>query len=474
VDLRAHLAFQPGTWRQHANDCYAWATQAALMCEMATHPAIRIRDQLTVNLWHSKYHPTPLKDASGKDVRPSNEPSCSLNMSTPTVLERSYNQWRMLMPASNPNGMAAPASGMAVGVNPHYRIKPGGFRLGTVDAPFKLTHVGIDLIKNKLSENKVIIYRPSDRAHFMAIVGYDATGADESKHSWLVLDSAGGAEPYRRIPIGGADFPPGGVIPVECSFDYIDKLELDLDPEGPPRAVKVTVPGGDDSVHLGGPLTLWAEAQGRGPMRYQWLKDGAPITGATGSTLEFPAFRPEDAGTYQVQVTNDWGPVRSRGKVFAPAQDAGGTRLFLSPKGALLGPGQALTIRATVGGDGRATGVAWRLGAGDPGSLEAQGPFTVVYRAPRDMQAGTRLHARVTAVTRGAAVETAAVLDIPLAKLAIHPGEALDARLLLDLARARRTAHGDPKFSKRCDMNKDGRVTKQDEIQFIRQLKENL
>lgn len=45
---------------------------------------------------------------------------------------------------------------------------------------------------------------------------------------------------------------------------------------------------------------------------YQWLRNGAPIAGATGTTLAFAAVRAADAGVYTVNITNGSGTVSSR------------------------------------------------------------------------------------------------------------------------------------------------------------------
>ncbi|MCP5521189.1 MAG: immunoglobulin domain-containing protein [Verrucomicrobiales bacterium] len=50
---------------------------------------------------------------------------------------------------------------------------------------------------------------------------------------------------------------------------------------------------------------------GMRPVTYQWLKDGQPIDGATGSTLTVPRLQPSDAGDYAVKVTNSQGSTTS-------------------------------------------------------------------------------------------------------------------------------------------------------------------
>ena len=67
-----------------------------------------------------------------------------------------------------------------------------------------------------------------------------------------------------------------------------------------------------DEVREGSALTLRAEVDGgTEPLVFQWFKDGAPLTDATGATLRFEAIRSEDAGVYQVWVRNDFGEAAS-------------------------------------------------------------------------------------------------------------------------------------------------------------------
>ena len=45
---------------------------------------------------------------------------------------------------------------------------------------------------------------------------------------------------------------------------------------------------------------------------YQWYRNGAPVAGATGTTLAFAVVRAADAGVYTVKVTNGSGTATSR------------------------------------------------------------------------------------------------------------------------------------------------------------------
>src|SRR6185369_487127 len=64
-------------------------------------------------------------------------------------------------------------------------------------------------------------------------------------------------------------------------------------------------------VSKGYPASFNVAAIGRPPLKYQWLFNGAAISGATTTTLSFLSCQPSDAGPYQVVVTNITGAVTS-------------------------------------------------------------------------------------------------------------------------------------------------------------------
>lgn len=55
---------------------------------------------------------------------------------------------------------------------------------------------------------------------------------------------------------------------------------------------------------VGENVTLAVTATATQPLTYQWRKDGAPLVGATETTLMLPALRPADSGTYDVVVAS--------------------------------------------------------------------------------------------------------------------------------------------------------------------------
>ena len=58
---------------------------------------------------------------------------------------------------------------------------------------------------------------------------------------------------------------------------------------------------------VGDPVALGVLVTGSTPLRYQWLRDGTPVAGATAATLNFPKVTAADAGTYRCRVTNAHG-----------------------------------------------------------------------------------------------------------------------------------------------------------------------
>ncbi|WP_395735483.1 InlB B-repeat-containing protein [Prosthecobacter sp.] len=62
---------------------------------------------------------------------------------------------------------------------------------------------------------------------------------------------------------------------------------------------------------LGQMTSLFVDADGAPPLSFQWLKNGVPISGATGMSLIIPSFTAANAGNYSVVVTNAAGSATS-------------------------------------------------------------------------------------------------------------------------------------------------------------------
>ncbi|MCX8496326.1 MAG: immunoglobulin domain-containing protein [Akkermansiaceae bacterium] len=67
----------------------------------------------------------------------------------------------------------------------------------------------------------------------------------------------------------------------------------------------------DQFINLGGTINLNATVDGSGIVSYQWIKDGSPISGATGPTLVITSAGIADAGNYALQISNTAGTTTS-------------------------------------------------------------------------------------------------------------------------------------------------------------------
>jgi len=73
----------------------------------------------------------------------------------------------------------------------------------------------------------------------------------------------------------------------------------------------ITIPPVPQTVFLGDTVTFSVGASGTAPLSYQWLRNGAAVSGATTSTLGFATSAADEAAQFSVQVTNTEGTVTS-------------------------------------------------------------------------------------------------------------------------------------------------------------------
>ena len=72
----------------------------------------------------------------------------------------------------------------------------------------------------------------------------------------------------------------------------------------------------DTTVQAGQAARFSVVATGKLPLSYEWMKNGAPITGATKATYKTPRTTPGDSGSvFTVTVTNSLGMITSDGAV---------------------------------------------------------------------------------------------------------------------------------------------------------------
>ncbi len=78
-----------------------------------------------------------------------------------------------------------------------------------------------------------------------------------------------------------------------------------------PVAPAVVTQPASQTVSAGSSVVFSAAASGTAPFSYQWLKDGTPISGATGSSLTLSNVQTGDAGGYRIVFSNSVGTVTS-------------------------------------------------------------------------------------------------------------------------------------------------------------------
>ncbi len=99
-----------------------------------------------------------------------------------------------------------------------------------------------------------------------------------------------------------------------------------------PSAPVITAQPKSQTVSEGGSVTFSVTATGSAPLLYQWMKDGAVISGATGSSYTIGSVKAGDAGAYMVMIMNAQGAVMSSPATLTLAQE-GAPELKLEPAG---------------------------------------------------------------------------------------------------------------------------------------------
>ena len=156
---------------------------------------------------------------------------------------------------------------------------------------------------------------------------------------------------------------------------------------------------------VGQPLQLSVIASGATPLTYQWLRSGAVLAGATGSSYSVGNATATDAGTYSVVVTNAYGSVFSTSATISVSQPVA-PAIITQPQAtfAVVGGSATFSVDAT----GTPTpGFQWfKDGAPVSGGTNR----TLTLNAVSTGNAGT--YSVVVSNTLGTAVSSAATLTV--------------------------------------------------------------
>jgi hypothetical protein len=200
------------------------------------------------------------------------------------------------------------------------------------------------------TNNKIAI--ATGRYHSLAL------GADRTINGW-------GATNYGQITIAAYAT---NVVAIAAGAD--DSLALVRDPFAPPIPPRIARPPLGRQVIAGQSVVFNALAVGGLPLRYQWLRDGAPVAGQTNAWLAVTNVLPGDGGNLQLVAMNDFGSVTSavavvtvsipQPQLTASGVAGGGFRIFFQ---SVLGLLYVTEYKASLGA-GAWTELERRIGAG--------------------------------------------------------------------------------------------------------------
>ncbi len=120
-------------------------------------------------------------------------------------------------------------------------------------------------------------------------------------------------------------------------------------PAGSSAPTIAAQPASTQTVRAGQPLTISASINGTPAPTYQWLKDGAPIPGATAATLSLPAVSFDAAGSYSLVAFNPAGATTSTATVVGVGPAFQLSNLSVRTT---LAAAQTLTVGFAIGGNG--------------------------------------------------------------------------------------------------------------------------
>jgi glucose/arabinose dehydrogenase len=113
-------------------------------------------------------------------------------------------------------------------------------------------------------------------------------------------------------------------------------------------APTITAHPANVTVQPGTTATFSVQASGTPPLRYQWQRGGADITGATSSSYSITPTPGDSGARFRVRVTNDIGSVFSNEAVLTVSQNQPPTAAIGQPSpGAQYGGGQVIAFSGT-------------------------------------------------------------------------------------------------------------------------------
>lgn len=104
------------------------------------------------------------------------------------------------------------------------------------------------------------------------------------------------------------------------------------------------------SVAVGGTATFTVSATGTAPLSYQWRKGGSAIGGASSATYALNSVTTNDAGQYDVVVSNSAGSVTSAAATLTVTGGSAAPQITAQPVSQSVAAGTAVTFSVTASG----------------------------------------------------------------------------------------------------------------------------
>lgn len=171
----------------------------------------------------------------------------------------------------------------------------------------------------------------------------------------------------------------------------------------------------------GDPVTFSVVAQGSGPLAYQWLRNGAPLAGATASILQLVATPGDNAALFSVQVSNAAGSATSAAATLTVVSPQAAPQITQQPASVVVPTGSMARFAVAATGSGPISYQWQRNGANIPAAIEPSYTVNAVTAADHGAQfrvivsnneGSVASNAATLTVTSGTADQQAEVLRL--------------------------------------------------------------
>ncbi|HWA09944.1 MAG TPA: immunoglobulin domain-containing protein [Opitutaceae bacterium] len=192
----------------------------------------------------------------------------------------------------------------------------GSYTVDVTNLAGSVTSGAATLVVNPLAVAPVITTQPaSQTATFGSAVSFTvaASGTPAPSFQWYRNNSPIGGATGATLSLSNVQAPDAGSYTVTAtnSAGSATSSAAVLAVIAPTTALTITTQPASQTVTAGGNVNFVVAATGSPAPTFQWLFNGAPIGGATGSTLTLSNVQASAAGSYSVILTNSVGSVTS-------------------------------------------------------------------------------------------------------------------------------------------------------------------